>query len=93
MARYETLRLTPRPEMTHPDYFAAVAAAAAELRAAQPWMLVTCANEPWLVARDRTLLMLVVTALVNLWRRPRRWWRDRLQMAYEFRQSKGNRNT
>jgi hypothetical protein len=78
--------------MASADYLEAVQRAAAELRAAQPWLLVMAHGESPLVARRRTAVMALVAWLFNLWRRPRRWWLGRLQLAYEARQAKGNRN-
>lgn len=92
MNLFEPLELTPRPPMSSADYLAAVQRAATELRAAEPWLLVMAHGESQLVARRRTAFTAVVVWLVNLWRRPRRWWRGRLQLAYEARQAKGNRN-
>lgn len=86
MSLYMRLELTPRPAMTHPDYFAAVAVAASELRAAEPWLLVPYVPGVYEVARRRSLAMLLVTWAINLWRRPRRWWLGRMQLAYEARQ-------
>lgn len=78
--------------MSHPLYLHAVQQAADELRAAEPWLLVRYWNQPAYVASRRTPWMRLVTALVNVWRRPRRWWLGRLQVAYEARsRSRGTR--
>lgn len=89
---FERLQLPDRPPMTDPGYLDAVQRAAVELRRAQPWLLVSAAGEPLFVAHKRTLATWLLVKLVNLWRRPRRWWLGRLQLAYEARQAKGNRN-
>lgn len=89
MSAYEPLRLPERPPMQHPLYLDAVRQAADELRAAGPWLLVQYPGEGgWLVARRRTWAMRIVTAVVNVWRRPRRWWLGRLRQAY-FAGAKG----
>ena len=93
MKLYVELELSPRPEMTHPLYLEAVQRAASELRAAEPWLLVSCGWEPRLVARRRSLLMALVTWCVNWYRRPRRWYLGRLRLARERRYgTRGDRN-
>lgn len=86
MSLYVRLETPPCPPMTDPSFMDAVQAAADQLRAAEPWLLVpygptTSGEVVRYVARRRSLAMLVVTALVNVWRRPRRWWLGRLQKA------------
>ena len=89
---YTPLELPPRPDMQHPGYLEAVRKAGDVLRAAEPWLLVPMPGGERYVAQRRTLGMMAVTWVVNLARRPARWWRGRLLMAYFARQSKGNRN-
>ena len=89
---FTELQLPPRPPMSDEHYLEAVHRAGVALNEARPWLLVQYPNGPWLVAKRRTALMRLVVALVNVWRRPRRWWLDRLRAAYFQRQSHGNRN-
>lgn len=83
---YQRLELPPRPPITSSLYLPAVQHAGDVLRQASPWLLVAYEPGEYWVASRRTVLMRWVTWAVNLWRRPRRWWRGRLQLAYEARQ-------
>ena len=79
--------------MTDAGFMEAVQRSADVMRAAQPWLLTRYHDDKgWQVARSRTLAMVLVTSLVNVGRRVRRWWRGRVQLAYEARQAGGNRN-
>lgn len=89
---FEALRLPERPPMTSADYLEAVQLAGRVVRAARPWLLVAYDTE-LVVATRRTRLMAWVVWVVNLYRRPRRWWLHRARAAYYARQTKrGNRN-
>lgn len=94
---FERLELPPRPKMTGSQddraYAIAVHEAALVLRAAQPWLLLPYSMSELWVARRRTAFMWLVVLVVNLWRRPRRWWLGRMQLAREARYFKtGNRS-
>jgi hypothetical protein len=90
---FKRLELTPRPPMTDARYFDAVQCAADELRAAEPWLLLPYEQTELWVAVRRTRVMRWVVAVVNLWRRPRRWYLGRLVLARERRYFlKGDRN-
>jgi hypothetical protein len=83
---YIPLELPPRPPMQHALYLASVQQAADVLRAAQPWLLIQYPGQTdWLVAAHRTGWTRLSTAVVNIWRRPMRWWLWRLRMAREAR--------
>lgn len=82
---YVRLELPQRPRMDSPQYIEAVHEAALVFDAAKPWLLVPYDMRELWVARSRSAPMLLVTWLVNLWRRPRRWWLGRLKLAQEAR--------
>jgi hypothetical protein len=79
--------------MTDSKYFAAVQNAADELRRAEPWLLLPYEQTELWVASRRSRVMRWVVVLVNLWRRPRRWYLGRLMLARERRYFlRGDRN-